>query len=92
MSNIPTQGIVVAAVLVAMIGIVSTTTTAAFADRERGESTADDQIHNNPGAGFLGSDQDIRFHEGICQGGSSGDACDLPFIGEPGGREALDGR
>jgi hypothetical protein len=69
------------------------TTTAAFADsRTSGEKEADDQIHLNPGAPSLGSDQDIRFHEGICQGGSSGGACDLPFIGEPGGREALDGR
>ncbi|HKG87592.1 MAG TPA: hypothetical protein VKA95_04645 [Nitrososphaeraceae archaeon] len=33
-----------------------------------------------------GGDQDVRFHEGTCQGGSTSDACDLPIIGEPGGR------
>ena len=82
-----------ATMLTLVVTVGMTMTTAAFADsRETGESTADDQIHNNPGAPELKSDQDIRFHEGICQGGSSGGACDLPIIGEPGGREALDGR
>jgi hypothetical protein len=74
--------------------LLTTTTQSVDAQREKGEGIADRNVHEGTGSEppENPSDQDIRFHEGICQGGSSSSVCDLDIIGEPGGREALNGR
>jgi hypothetical protein len=49
-----------------------------------GFDRADCNVHENTPDGF-GGDQDVRFHEGTCQGGQSDHpACDLDIITEPG--------
>ena len=56
--------------------------------REHGlDPHADDNVHNTPG-GFTG-DQDLRFHEGLCQGGLSTD--DLDDATQGAGCDALPG-
>ena len=78
------------------IGIVGITTTDAFAQdpARQGLDRADVNIHENTDStpGDL-SEQDVRFHEGTCQGGHSttvldtlfpGQGCDA--LGSPGGR------
>jgi hypothetical protein len=50
---------------------------------ESGFDRADCNVHENTPDGFTG-DQDVRFHEGTCQGGRDHPACDLPLITEPG--------
>jgi hypothetical protein len=59
-----------------------------LADKSSGQNgldKADPNVHDTPG-GFAG-DQDIRFHEGTCQGGHPVDipeGCDNPLITDPG--------
>ena len=48
-----------------------------------GFDRADCNVHENTPGEFAG-DQDIRFHEGTCQGGRDHPACDLAIITEPG--------
>ena len=66
---------------VTTIGITTTTTTMAYA--EPNNPTADENVHDNTPGGFKG-DQDVRYHEGTCQGGSDSGACDLDIITDPG--------
>jgi len=59
-----------------------------LADKSSGSNgldKADENVHETPG-GFAG-DQDIRFHEGTCQGGHPvdiPDGCDNDLITDPG--------
>jgi hypothetical protein len=61
----------------------------ALADKSSGQNgldKADENVHENTPGGFAG-DQDIRFHEGTCQGGHPVDipeGCDNPLITDPG--------
>ena len=67
--------IIAAATVIAMIPIAIP----ASADKSSasngldGEGRADDNVHDNTGPL---SDQDFRFHEGLCQGGHSTDVLD----------------
>jgi hypothetical protein len=69
------------------IGTVSSAVPA-LADKSSGSNgldKADENVHETPG-GFAG-DQDIRFHEGTCQGGHPvdiPDGCDNDLITDPG--------
>jgi hypothetical protein len=67
-------------ILVALIATVGTTTIA-YADPNN--PTADENVHENTPGGF-GGDQDVRYHEGTCQGGSDHAACDLDIVTDPG--------
>ena len=49
----------------------------------KGFDRADCNAHENT-PGEFGGDQDIRFHEGTCQGGRDHPACDFDIITEPG--------
>jgi hypothetical protein len=72
---------VVAMAIVTTIGITTTMTTMVYA--EPNNPTADENVHENTPGGF-GGDQDVRYHEGTCQGGSDSAACDFDIITEPG--------
>jgi len=68
---------------------VATTSLAPQASADKPDKTgldkADENVHDTPG-GFAG-DQDIRFHEGTCQGGHQVDipeGCDNDLISDPG--------
>jgi hypothetical protein len=46
--------------------------------------TADENVHDNTPGGF-GGQQDVRYHEGTCQGGSDHPVCDDEnIISDPG--------
>jgi hypothetical protein len=74
-----------------VIGTTFMTIPVAAEDHARkGLNIADEKIHDNT---VLGSDQDFRFHEGICQGGHSTDVLDqltggqgCDALNSPGGR------
>jgi hypothetical protein len=75
--------------LIATSIAVATTSAATQASAEKPDKTgldkADENVHETPG-GFAG-DQDIRFHEGTCQGGHQVDipsGCDNDLITDPG--------
>jgi hypothetical protein len=72
---------VVAMAIVTTIGIATTMTTMAYADPNN--PTADENVHENT-PGEFGGDQDVRYHEGTCQGGSDSAACDFDIITDPG--------
>lgn len=57
------------------IGTITSITTPALADKpdKTGLEKADQNIHENTGPP-VPSDQDIRFHEGTCQGGHTTEA------------------
>lgn len=61
----------------------------AFADKSSGSNgldKSDQNVHENTPGGFAG-DQDIRYHEGTCQGGHPvdiPDGCDNDLITDPG--------
>lgn len=71
------------------IAVVTTSVgTPAFADKARkGLDKADENVHEHLGTGTEG---DVRFHEGLCQGGHSTtvldsiNGCDNPIITDPG--------
>lgn len=74
--------------IAASVAIATTSiATPALADRgSNGLDKADKNVHENTPGGFAG-DQDIRFHEGTCQGGHPVDipgGCDNPLITDPG--------
>ena len=50
---------------------------------ESGFDRADCNVHENT-PGDFGGEQDVRFHEGTCQGGRDHPACDFEIITEPG--------
>ena len=60
--------------------------TEAYADPNN--PTADENVHENT-PGEFGGDQDVRYHEGTCQGGSDSAACDFDTITEPGNSDDL---
>jgi hypothetical protein len=72
------------------IGTTTSIATPALAGKSSGDNgldKADVNIHDNPGAPFFGSPQDIRHHEGTCQGGHEvhiTDGCDNALITDPG--------
>jgi hypothetical protein len=71
-------------ILLALVATATSVTTAmvpAYADPNN--PTADANVHENTPGGFAG-DQDVRYHEGTCQGGSTHPACGLPIITDPG--------
>ena len=72
---------VAAMAIVTTIGITTTTTTMAYA--EPNNPTADENVHDRT-PGEFGGDQDVRYHEGTCQGGSDSAACNLSIITDPG--------
>jgi len=61
-------------------------------DAREGLDKADEEVHDNTPDGLAG-DEDVRFHEGLCQGGHSTsvldtlDGCDTSIITEPGESE-----
>jgi|Tabmets5t2r1_1033131.scaffolds.fasta_scaffold12120_2 hypothetical protein len=57
--------------IVLALGTIGTTATAFAQPEEPGIETADEKVHENTGAG---SEQDLRFHEGLCQGGITTEA------------------
>jgi hypothetical protein len=71
------------------IGLISMVTPVVLADKESGDNgldKADQNVHENTPGEFAG-DQDIRFHEGTCQGGHEVDipeGCDNDLITDPG--------
>jgi hypothetical protein len=72
-----------ATMFIVALGTIGTTATAfAQPPEEPGIETADDKVHDIEGAG---SEQDVRFHEGLCQAGITTDAlgpegCDNPVL------------
>ena len=59
-----------ATILIAALGTVGTTSTAFAKETPPGIAEhADENVHTNTGG--LGSEQDFRFHEGLCQAGIS---------------------
>jgi hypothetical protein len=51
---------------------------------EPNNPTADENVHENTPGEFAG-DQDVRYHEGTCQGGSDHPVCDdEDIISDPG--------
>ena len=88
-----------AAILIAVFGtsgLMTATIQPAQAQEDparEGLDTADKRVHENT---EFGSDQDVRFHEGLCQGGHSTtaldslDGCNNPIITEPGNSESSD--
>jgi Zn-dependent alcohol dehydrogenase len=77
-------------------GLMTATIQPAQAQKEsarEGLDTADERVHDNT---EFGSDQDVRFHEGLCQGGHSTteldrlDGCNTSIITEPGKSESSD--
>jgi hypothetical protein len=70
-------------ILVALIATVGTTTMAIPAYADPNNPTADENVHDRTPGGF-GGDQDVRYHEGTCQGGSDHPACDLDIVTDPG--------
>jgi hypothetical protein len=48
-----------------------------------GFDRADCNVHENT-PGEFGGEQDVRFHEGTCQGGREHFACDLEIVTDPG--------
>ena len=95
------MGLVIGAIAIAMVAAGSSSeipVTAQSSNKDNaqdGLNNADDNVHDNTGdpAGETGSDQDVRFHEGLCQGGHSTSALDCEdakeqgIIGEPGESE-----
>lgn len=75
-----------------VIGTLSITGSAwaAKSSASNGIDTADTNVHDNTG---LGSSQDVRFHEGLCQAGISTavldsiGGCSNPIITPPGNSE-----
>jgi len=71
------------------IGLISMVTPVVLADKESGDNgldKADEEVHDNTPGGFAG-DQDIRYHEGACQGGHEvniPEGCDNDLITDPG--------
>jgi hypothetical protein len=84
--------LVLVAVLVTAVTTISTLSPMALAAKpsnpgSSGLERADQNVHENTGG--PGSPQDIRFHEGTCQGGHSTAAlgpsgCNNPLITAPG--------
>jgi acyl-coenzyme A thioesterase PaaI-like protein len=77
-------------------GLMTATMQPAQAQKEsarEGLDTADERVHENTG---LASEPDVRFHEGLCQGGHSTTVldsiggCNNPIITEPGNSESSD--
>jgi hypothetical protein len=70
-----------------IIATVSMTSPVAADKARKGLDTADKNIHDNTGPL---SDQDLRFHEGTCQGGHSTTVLDnlggCDILKEPGGK------
>jgi len=71
------------------IGATTSLATPALADKSSGDNgldKADVNVHENTPGGFAGQ-QDIRHHEGTCQGGHEvhiTDGCDNALITDPG--------
>jgi hypothetical protein len=92
------MGLVIGAIAIAMVAAGSSSVIPVTAQQNNkdnaqgGLNNADDNVHDNAGGpnAELGSDQDVRFHEGLCQGGHSTSALDCEdakeqgIIGEPG--------
>jgi hypothetical protein len=74
-------------IIVALIATVGTTmmTIPAYADPNN--PIADDNVHDRTPGGF-GGQQDVRYHEGTCQGGSTSIACGFSIITDPGNSDS----
>jgi hypothetical protein len=90
------MGLVIGAIAIAMVAAGSSSVIPALADKDNaqgGLNRADENIHENTDSTPDDlSEQDIRFHEGICQGGHSTDVLDeitgdegCDALGDPGG-------
>jgi hypothetical protein len=91
------MGLVIGAIAIAMVAagfssVIPVTAQSSNKDNAQdGLNNADGNVHDNAGGpnADLGSDQDVRFHEGLCQGGHSTNALDCEnakedgIIGEP---------
>ncbi len=81
--------VIVASLTIATISITSPVS-AAKSSASNGINTADANVHDNT---ELASNQDVRFHEGLCQAGISTDVldsiggCSNPIITSPGESE-----
>ena len=88
------MGVIIGAIAIAMVVASSSLVMPASAGKDNareGLDKADENVHDNT---ELASNQDVRFHEGLCQGGHSTsvldtlDGCegakDQGIIGEPG--------
>jgi hypothetical protein len=83
------MGLMIAALTITSGMVVPSAIPVLAQDEAReGLDRADENVHDNTG---LGSDQDDRFHEGLCQGGHSttvldneAEGCDSEFISDPG--------
>ncbi|SRR6266498_1668521 len=78
--------IFVTAASIAIAGLSIATPTLADKPDKTGLDKADQNVHEKTPGKFAG-DQDVRFHEGTCQGGHQVDipqGCDNPLITDPG--------
>jgi hypothetical protein len=80
------MGLIIGAIATAMVVAGSFSVIPALADKDNaqgGLNRADENIHENTDSTPEDlSDQDVRFHEGICQGGHSTDVLDELTEGE----------
>jgi len=65
--------LVIAATMVTAVVTMAIPVSADKSSGSNGLEKADDKVHDNTGPV---SDQDIKFHEGLCQGGHSTEALD----------------
>lgn len=80
---------VIAAAMVIAIVPMAVPVTADKSSAQDGLNEADEKVHDKTPGEFAG-DEDIRFHEGTCQGGHPVDipeGCDNDLITEPGESE-----